>query len=63
MIVLNYKTGDTFTLYNNDSGELIHVAIGRETAKGVRVAVEMPRHIELLRDTLEAKECLGEKFK
>jgi sRNA-binding carbon storage regulator CsrA len=63
MIVLKYQQGDTFTLYNNDTGERIHVAIGREAAKGIRIAVEMPRHIELLRDTLEAKEALGENFK
>lgn len=63
MIVLPYKQGDTITLINNNDGTAIHLAIGRETAKGTRIAIQAQSHVELHRDTPQARECLGESFK
>lgn len=63
MIVMTFKQGDTISLFNQEDGTAIHIAIGRETAKGVRIAIQAPRIIDIMRDHEYAREPFGENFK
>lgn len=54
MLTLAYKKGETFTLVHPD-GTQMHGLIDRETPGQVRIVWEVPKHVKISRDTVQAQ--------
>lgn len=54
MLMLSYQIGETLTLICPD-GTQMHGKVTAITAGQVRIAWEVPKHIKISRDTVQAK--------
>lgn len=54
MLILGYHVGDTVTLIHPD-GTQMHGKVDKITSGQVRIAWEVPKHVKICSDTVQAK--------